>query len=190
MTNLSPAEKLNYLDPGVIQSAIDRIGFDIDENGCHIWRGPVSTQGYGRLYVDHARFQAQRAAWVAKNGPMPITDDACHKCDVRSCINPDHVFPGDRQQNMKDASSKGRVHAFSSPQTMPRGERHGSAKLKTSDAFYISISGEPNYELARRFGVNKTTVSRIKAGKLWRIPIEEFARASAIRALKSGGANG
>lgn len=34
---------------------------------------------------------------------------ACHKCDIKNCINPEHVFAGTTSDNMKDALSKGRV---------------------------------------------------------------------------------
>ncbi len=44
---------------------------------------------------------------------------ACHSCDVRACINPDHLFLGTHADNMADMISKGRKRTPASPLRSP-----------------------------------------------------------------------
>lgn len=50
-----------------------------------------------------------------------------------------------------------------------RGERHGSAKLRESDALEIKeVSSVSSRTLGDAYGVSKTTVNRIKTGETWK----------------------
>jgi hypothetical protein len=40
--------------------------------------------------------------------PLRPGYEACHTCDVRNCINEDHLFEGTRSDNILDAVHKGR----------------------------------------------------------------------------------
>src|SRR5215831_1732579 len=51
-----------------------------------------------------------RMVWELVNGPIePWWHVICHKCDNRKCINPDHLFQGTQQDNIRDAWAKGRM---------------------------------------------------------------------------------
>lgn len=49
-----------------------------------------------------------RKVWELSNGPAGERH-VCHHCDRRSCVEPTHLFLGTAQDNMKDASTKGRL---------------------------------------------------------------------------------
>jgi hypothetical protein len=48
-------------------------------------------------------------SWELAHGPIPDGLNVLHVCDVRDCVNPQHLFVGTQSENMKDAFRKGRI---------------------------------------------------------------------------------
>lgn len=44
----------------------------------------------------------------AKNGPIPKGLVVRHTCDVRECVNPDHLILGTQKDNIRDMHDRGR----------------------------------------------------------------------------------
>ena len=90
-----------------IESRIERI----TESGCWIWLNCVDSGGYGsfRRKFRGKTQRAHTASYEAFVAPIPTGMLVCHRCDVRSCCNPEHLFIGTRQDNINDAANKGRL---------------------------------------------------------------------------------
>lgn len=129
------------------------------ESGCWEWQGAMSYQtGYGRVKTSLGPLDVHRAVWSLING-RPTTDKmVCHLCDNRICVNPAHLFLGDRSANMRDAAIKGRLNIAAVIAAHPK---------KLTDAQVVEIfhrvnSGERPIDLASEYGVVHQTISRIK----------------------------
>ena len=142
------------------------------DTGCWLWKGYLSKDGYGRFRFygrNGKKVQAHRASWILNFGPIPEGMFVCHKCDNRKCVNPEHLFLGTPQDNMNDMVAKGR-----SGDT--RGEKSGLTHLTDADVLSIRArypQGTKLIDLAREYGVAKSTVSYIVNGHTWKhVPID------------------
>lgn len=136
-------------------------------SGCWLWLGCVGPTGYGTVFRGPGKKpnseRSHRWSWRIHHGPVPAGLHVLHKCDVRSCVNPDHLFLGTHTDNMHDMRRKGRL-------VNRRGEAHGCAKLTAAQVEAIRSSSGTNTAIAKTFGVGRTTISEIRLGKTWQLP--------------------
>jgi hypothetical protein len=141
-------------------------------SGCWLWLGTTNRLGYGTISkrAKSNRIFAHRAAYLVAHGSIPDGLDVLHRCDVRCCVNPDHLFVGTHTDNMRDMMRKGRHRAV-------RGDKHGAAKVTPEIVQAIRASIEPRQVLAARYGISKHTVHGIRGGGTWKHVIHPTIRA-------------
>lgn len=134
---------------------------------CWLWIGAKSNR-YGMFRWKGRSHHSQRVAWEIYNGPIPDGFHVCHKCDVPSCVNPEHLFVGTASDNMRDMGSKGR-HRIGDR----KGEKHPLAKLTTEQVIeirrlYKRHSHDFNtYTLAKQFKVSPGSIGTVVRREEW-----------------------
>ena len=125
---------------------------------CWEWAGSKQAEGYGRFNL-HAgvRMLAHRVSWILTHGKIQAGLCVLHKCDNPGCVRPDHLFLGTRTDNDKDRDNKGRTKM---------GQQLPQTKLTFAEVQAILKSDETQTALAKRYGVNQSTISLIKNRKM------------------------
>lgn len=128
------------------------------ESPCWIWnRLVVQPSGYGTLKFHQKSIKAHRAMYSEFVGPIPEGLLVLHKCDVRLCVNPEHLFVGTNDDNMKDMAEKKRG----------RGAR-GATDEEMRRAKAMIRGGMSQAEVSKITGISPSTLSLAMSGKLYR----------------------
>lgn len=130
---------------------------------CWLWDKPKPgpTGGYGKMRWRGRSRPSHVISWEIANGPVPVGLFVCHRCDVRACVRPDHLFLGTQQDNIRDCSQKGRIS---------RGEHRPHHKITESDVLSIraqKAAGKSSYRLAAEFGISRPMVMQIVHRRRW-----------------------
>jgi hypothetical protein len=99
-------------------------------------------------------------AWELEYGPIPPGLNVLHKCDVPICVNPNHLFLGTQADNVADMKSKGRDYDRA-------GSGNPRAKLNIEMALKIMTDGRKYADIARDYGVTRSTIGRVKRRECW-----------------------
>jgi hypothetical protein len=152
----------------------ERLYARVDPNGpemrpglgrCWVWTGPRTGQArmHGQIAWRDRYASPQkvhRVAWELWRGPIPVGQQVNHHCDNGVCVRLDHLYLGTQAENLRDASERGRLH-------VPR----VSTLTPTEREAIYALPGYRGIvrDLALAYGVEKSTISRIRRGGFVRV---------------------
>jgi len=78
------------------------------ETGC--WLLPIEkkNKGYAKMRINGINKRSHRVSYETFVGPIPEGLLVLHHCDVRHCVNPEHLFLGTAKDNYEDMIRKNR----------------------------------------------------------------------------------
>lgn len=123
--------------------------------GCWDWQRSKTPRGYGKLAVQGRLVAAHRHSYSLSKGSIHPGSHVLHKCDNRSCVNPEHLFLGTHKDNMVDMTTKG---------------RSGKAKISPEQvviARRLAAQGHQRAVIAQMTGISYTNLCYILRGNTW-----------------------
>ena len=115
-----------------------------DSAGCLKWTGCPTTSNYGAFWVGHKLHPAHRWIYEQFVGPVPPGLQLDHLCRVRLCVNPLHLEPVTRKENVRRSP----IHSASKT-LCPKGHLYGGANLRIKDGKRRCIRCTREQDLAR-----------------------------------------
>ena len=128
----------------------------ITETGCWLWTGSLGGGGYGRAVLNKIHDNQHRQSWRAHYGEIPIGKCVLHKCDVKMCGNPKHLYLGTHSENSLDSFRRQIRKPF------PPEKRGG--KLTADQVREIRQATGSYASIGRRYGMWGQSMRNIKSG--------------------------
>lgn len=128
---------------------------------CWLWTGGSYPSGYGQFWYEGRNHTAHRISYLLFVGAIEEGNVVCHRCDVRHCVNPKHLFIGTQAVNIDDKVSKDR---------QAKGVGHGNAVLTDATVRMIRqlhAAGHTQASIARTFRVSRSNVHQIVHRQAW-----------------------
>lgn len=127
---------------------------------CWLWQGAVGSHGYGNYYDGSKYWTAHRYSFYLSGGD--ISKMVLHSCDVKACVNPNHLRSGTAHDNSQDTLLRGQATT---------GEKSYWAKFTERQVLKIrELYATGRYtqnELAKRYGVRQSTIFKLVHRQRW-----------------------
>ena len=134
--------------------------YAIADNGCWNWLGVKNKDGYGLACYKGVVIRAHRLSYLNHVGLAESEKLVLHKCDNRLCMNPEHLYFGNNQDNTNDMKERNRF-------SRRNGTNNVLSKINDDVALQIFQDKRKHKEIASSFGLSVSAISAIKTGRNW-----------------------
>jgi hypothetical protein len=134
----------------------------IKKEDCWLWTGELNMHGYGVIFLNYKEVSAHRYSYKKLKSEIPENMYVLHTCDIRKCVNPEHLFLGNAKDNAIDAMQKDRLR---------KGSSVGTSKLTEDQVREIrrlhEQEGLKYNEISKNFCITQDMISKIIRRKAW-----------------------
>lgn len=141
-----------------------RIEYEVCPSGCWNCTSHCKTP-FGHNFIKRGGHttHVHRYVYILFNSELDSKTVVRYKCDNPNCINPTYLEIGTQKDNMKDAEKRNRAKIRSDS---------GNIKAKLTEKQVIEIrelltKGITPKEIIHKYGISKSTISKIKNNTLW-----------------------
>lgn len=131
---------------------------------CWLWKGyifslkhkelPYGQFWWGEINGKDKTISAHRASWIIANGKISGGLQVLHRCNNSLCINPNHLYLGTHENNMRDRDKTGRTSRGAHRYNFVR---HGNI---IEQAMKMRKDGMKIQAIADKLKIGRTTVYR------------------------------
>lgn len=141
--------EMNEWDKKLFWAKVDKTPGHGPWGDCWLWTKSVTKSGYAQHGIKRKLNYAHRISWVLFNGrQVPDSLLVLHRCDIKICVNPNHLFIGTHLDNTTDMIMKNRMTT--------------TAKLTSEQLKEIlNLRDLPAREVASRYGVSWSLIFKI-----------------------------
>jgi hypothetical protein len=157
------------------EKLMKRIWLHIDKTDtCWLSKYAIEKTGYSLIRINHINYRFHRVMlfWNDQSQSSKFSEGknwlACHTCTNKHCVNPNHLYWGTQNDNMRDKIKDG---------TDCRGQKSVLSKLTDEQVLEIrekhskKVNKNDNkistFTLAKEYGVKPSTIGMIICRKTW-----------------------
>jgi len=137
------------------------------EDDCWEWQAYIAKDGYGKFKYQGKNISASRITYILTHGEIEKGLVIMHKCNNKSCCNPNHLEMGTYSKNTQDAYDDGLIKPAG-----VNGQDHYKAKLTEKEVLNIrslfSNGGISKLEISKIYDVGKTAIQKIIKRRTWK----------------------
>lgn len=165
------AKQLKQQDKSFFGKLVKQDNGYTDEAGkpsvCWEYSGTTFSNGYGRVFnkkLAPTETRAHRYSYILAHGEIPeLAGESAlilHKCDVRKCCNPKHLYAASHRQNMRDMTSRDRAAKGENSRSLLKNEEVALVKLLS----HLEFSYKAIVEMTL---LSKSVVARFAKDESW-----------------------